>query len=168
MTQAFHGIRIVDFSQVFAGPFATMQLGLLGADVIKIEEPGAGDQCRGIGADNDIGRAGMPPFYLAMNANKRSMTLDLKHPSAAESAVRPAPTPIRPACVRRRHRTRSERRLAWVNPACRGFGACSDRPADRWSDRRRTAHPGKRLPRDRCRSCNAPTSPSRHRRFHRR
>jgi CoA:oxalate CoA-transferase len=88
MTQAFAGVRIVDFSQVFAGPFATMQLGLLGADVIKIEEPGAGDQCRGIGADNDIGRAGMPPFFLAMNANKRSMTLDLKHPRAKEVIAR--------------------------------------------------------------------------------
>ena len=83
MAQAFGGIRIVDFSQVFAGPFATMQFGLLGADIIKIEEPAEGDQCRSIGADNDIGRAGMPPFYLAMNANKRSMTLDLKHPKAA-------------------------------------------------------------------------------------
>lgn len=88
MAQAFAGIRIIDFSQVFAGPFATMQLGLLGAEVIKIEEPGAGDQCRGIGADNDIGRVGMPPFYLAMNANKRSMTLDLKHPKAAEVIAR--------------------------------------------------------------------------------
>ena len=88
MTQAFAGVRIVDFSQVFAGPFATMQLGLLGADVIKIEEPGAGDQCRGIGADNDIGQAGMPPFFLAMNANKRSLTLDLKHPRAFEVVAR--------------------------------------------------------------------------------
>lgn len=88
MAQAFAGVRIIDFSQVFAGPFATMQMGLLGADVIKIEEPGEGDQCRGIGADNDIGRAGMPPFYLAMNANKRSMTLDLKHQRAAEVITR--------------------------------------------------------------------------------
>ena len=83
MAQAFAGVRIIDFSQVFAGPFATMQLGLLGADIIKIEEPAEGDQCRSIAADNDLGRAGMPPFYLAMNANKRSMTLDLKHPKAA-------------------------------------------------------------------------------------
>ncbi len=84
MAQAFTGVRILDFSQVFAGPFATMQLALLGAEVIKVEEPKDGDQCRGIGADNDIGAAGMPPFYLAMNANKRSLTLDLKHPRAAE------------------------------------------------------------------------------------
>jgi crotonobetainyl-CoA:carnitine CoA-transferase CaiB-like acyl-CoA transferase len=88
MTQAFAGVRIIDFSQVFSGPFATMQLGVLGADVIKIEEPSDGDQCRSIGADNDIGRAGMPPFYLAMNANKRSMTLDLKHKKAAEVIAR--------------------------------------------------------------------------------
>lgn len=88
MAQAFTGVRIIDFSQVFAGPFATMQLGLLGADVIKIEEPTEGDQCRGIGADNDIGQIGMTPFYLAMNANKRSMTLDLKHPKAAEVIAR--------------------------------------------------------------------------------
>jgi crotonobetainyl-CoA:carnitine CoA-transferase CaiB-like acyl-CoA transferase len=88
MAKAFNGVRIIDFSQVFAGPFATMQLALLGADVIKIEEPKDGDQCRGIGADNDIGQHGMPPFYLAMNANKRSMTLDLKHPRAAEVIAR--------------------------------------------------------------------------------
>src|ERR1700743_485319 len=88
MTQAFAGVRIIDFSQVFSGPFATMQLGLLGADVIKIEEPAEGDQCRGIGADNDIGRAGMPPFFLALNANKRSMTLDLKNKKAAEVVAR--------------------------------------------------------------------------------
>lgn len=88
MTKAFAGVRIIDFSQVFAGPFATMQLALLGADVIKIEEPKDGDQCRGIGADNDIGAIGMPPFYLAMNANKRSMTLDLKHPAAKDVIAR--------------------------------------------------------------------------------
>ena len=43
MTQAFSGIQILDFTQVFAGPFAVMQLALLGADVIKIEQPGTGD-----------------------------------------------------------------------------------------------------------------------------
>lgn len=88
MAKAFSGIRVIDFSQVFAGPFATMQLALLGADVIKIEEPKEGDQCRGIGANNDIGRAGMAPFYLAMNANKRSLTLDLKHPAAKDVITR--------------------------------------------------------------------------------
>ena len=92
MTKAFAGIRVLDFSQVLAGPSCTQQLGLLGADVIKIEEPTAGDQSRGIMADNDIGRIGMSPYFLSMNANKRSMTLDMKHPRTAEVLGRLAAT----------------------------------------------------------------------------
>ena len=88
MAKAFAGIRVLDFSQVLAGPSCTQQLALLGADVIKIEEPTAGDQSRGILADNDIGRIGMSPYFLSMNANKRSMTLDMKHPRAAEVLAR--------------------------------------------------------------------------------
>jgi crotonobetainyl-CoA:carnitine CoA-transferase CaiB-like acyl-CoA transferase len=88
MAKAFAGIRVLDFSQVLAGPSCTQQLALLGADVIKIEEPIAGDQSRGIMADNDIGRIGMSPYFLSMNANKRSMTLDMKHPRAAEVLAR--------------------------------------------------------------------------------
>ena len=45
MTKAFEGIRVIDFSQVLAGPFAAGQLALLGADVIKIEQPGEGSKC---------------------------------------------------------------------------------------------------------------------------
>ncbi len=92
MTKAFAGIRVLDFSQVLAGPSCTQQLALLGADVIKIEEPTAGDQSRSIMADNDIGRIGMSPYFLSMNANKRSMTLDIKHPRAAEVLARLAGT----------------------------------------------------------------------------
>jgi len=88
MSKAFAGLRVVDFSQVFAGPYATHQLALLGADVIKIEEPKLGDQARGLAADNDIGRLGMAAFYMAGNANKRSMTLDMKHPRAKEILTR--------------------------------------------------------------------------------
>jgi len=88
MTKAFTGIRVLDFSQVLAGPSCTQQLALLGADIIKIEEPIAGDQSRGIMADNDIGRIGMSPYFLSMNANKRSMTLDMKHARAAEVLAR--------------------------------------------------------------------------------
>ena len=63
MPQAFSGIRIVDFTQVLAGPFATQQLALLGADVIKIEERVSGDQTRGLLVD-DAG-AGMSPSFMS-------------------------------------------------------------------------------------------------------
>lgn len=80
MTQAFSGIQILDFTQVFAGPFAVMQLALLGADVIKIEQPGTGDQTRGLmNASEDQSQS---PSFLTMNANKRSLTLNLKSPEA--------------------------------------------------------------------------------------
>jgi CoA:oxalate CoA-transferase len=82
MPQAFEGIRIIDFSQVLAAPFAVMQLALLGAEVIKVEQPDGGDQTRGlmnIGADQ-----GLSPSFLAMNLNKQSITLNLKTPAAVE------------------------------------------------------------------------------------
>jgi crotonobetainyl-CoA:carnitine CoA-transferase CaiB-like acyl-CoA transferase len=82
MAQAFEGIRIIDFSQVLAGPFAVMQLALLGAEVIKVEQLGGGDQTRGlmnIGEDQ-----GLSPSFLGMNLNKQSLTLNLKAPEAIE------------------------------------------------------------------------------------
>lgn len=84
MAQAFAGVRIVDFSQVLAGPFCTEQLGLLGADVIKIEQPGQGDQSRQLMRGEAETRANISAAYLAVNAGKRSITLDLKHARAAE------------------------------------------------------------------------------------
>ncbi len=80
MTAAFEGIRIIDFTQVLAGPFGVMQLALLGADVIKIEQPGTGDQTRGI--MNSGAHPGMSPSFMGMNLNKRSITLNLKSPAA--------------------------------------------------------------------------------------
>ncbi len=73
------GITVVDASQVLVGPFCTMQLGDLGADVIKIERPDTGDQTRGwyppeFGGDDDAVSA----YYASVNRNKRSMTLNLK------------------------------------------------------------------------------------------
>jgi crotonobetainyl-CoA:carnitine CoA-transferase CaiB-like acyl-CoA transferase len=73
---ALDGIRVADFSRVLAGPLATMILGDLGADVVKIERPGSGDDTRGWGppwsADGDAS------YYLSVNRNKRSVALDLK------------------------------------------------------------------------------------------
>jgi len=82
MSQAFSGIRIIDFTQVLAGPFATQQLALLGADVVKIELPEHGDQTRGLMNDADKTSQGMSPSFLSCNLGKRSVTLDLKSPDA--------------------------------------------------------------------------------------
>ncbi len=82
MAQAFEGIRIIDFTQVFAGPYAVMQLALLGAEVIKIEQPGTGDQTRGLmNASDDLS---LSPSFLTMNVNKRSLTLNLKTPEGID------------------------------------------------------------------------------------
>ena len=81
MTPAFSGIRIIDFTQVLAGPFATQQLALLGAEVIKIEQPGQGDQTRGLMNDAENAAEGMSPAFMTCNLGKRSITLDLKAPS---------------------------------------------------------------------------------------
>ncbi len=80
MARAFDGIRVIDFTQVLAGPFATQQLAQLGADVIKIEQPGTGDQTRGLMPGTDD--AGMSPSFLTCNIGKRSLTLNLKAPQA--------------------------------------------------------------------------------------
>ncbi len=79
MTQAFAGVRIVDFTQLLAGPFAVMQLALLGAEVIKVEQPGTGDQTRGL--MNDDKNDGLSPAFMTCNVNKKSLTLDLKAPA---------------------------------------------------------------------------------------
>ncbi|GAX88436.1 CaiB/BaiF CoA transferase family protein [Effusibacillus lacus] len=76
---ALEGLKVIDLTRVLAGPFCTMILGDLGADVIKIEGPGGSDETRGWG----------PPFagdqsayYLTANRNKRAITLNLKEPEA--------------------------------------------------------------------------------------
>ena len=82
MTKAFEGIRVIDFSQVLAGPFAAGQLALLGADVIKIEQPGEGDQMRAMMSNSDLADLKLSPAFLGVNTNKRGITVDLKHPEA--------------------------------------------------------------------------------------
>ena len=75
MTQPLAGIRVADFSHVMAGPYATHLMGLLGAEVIKIE-PRHGDGFRNYGADRRYD--GMAPAFIAANAGKKSIALDLK------------------------------------------------------------------------------------------
>jgi crotonobetainyl-CoA:carnitine CoA-transferase CaiB-like acyl-CoA transferase len=78
MTQPFEGIRIIDATHVLAGPFAAYQLGLLGADVIKVEDPNDPDQSRTSGNDRALSRSGMGTYYLTQGSNKRSVALNLK------------------------------------------------------------------------------------------
>jgi crotonobetainyl-CoA:carnitine CoA-transferase CaiB-like acyl-CoA transferase len=76
--QAFEGIRILDLTRVLAGPYASYQFALLGADVIKIEPAGTGETTRWRSeGDAELGNAGMSPSFLAQGANKRSLTVDL-------------------------------------------------------------------------------------------
>lgn len=88
MTRPFEGIRIIDATHVLAGPFAAYQLGLLGADVIKVENPTDPDQSRGNGPDWELNRKGMGTQYLTQNAGKRCITLDLKQEAAREIFLR--------------------------------------------------------------------------------
>ena len=74
----FEGIRVIDVTHVLAGPFATYQLAVLGADVIKVEHPDDPDQSRGVGSDKELNRRNMGTAFLTQASNKRSITLDLK------------------------------------------------------------------------------------------
>jgi crotonobetainyl-CoA:carnitine CoA-transferase CaiB-like acyl-CoA transferase len=78
MTRPFEGIRVIDVTHVLAGPFATYQLAVLGADVIKVEHPDEPDQSRGGGTDRMLNRRNMGTSFLTQASNKRSITLDLK------------------------------------------------------------------------------------------
>lgn len=81
------GVRILDFSQMMAGPWSTQMLGDLGADVIKIERPGSGDWERSLSSMGEL-LEGESPFFLGMNRNKRSLTLDLKQTKVKEIIYR--------------------------------------------------------------------------------
>ena len=87
MARAFEGIRVLDFSTIFAGPFAAERLARMGADVIKIEPPEAGDTARRMMAGPAFAEKGLSPIFLSVNAGKRSLALDLKH-AAAKAVIR--------------------------------------------------------------------------------
>ena len=84
MARPFEGIRIIDVTHVLAGPFAAYQLGLLGADVIKVEHPDDPDQSRDSGTDRALNRALMGTGFLTQGSNKRSITLNLKQERGRE------------------------------------------------------------------------------------
>jgi formyl-CoA transferase len=78
--QPLSGIRVLDLSRILAGPYATMMLGDLGAEVIKVERPGTGDDTRTWGPPFSGGESA---YYLCCNRNKKSIVIDLKRPEGA-------------------------------------------------------------------------------------
>lgn len=86
MSQPFDDIRIVDFSRVLAGPFATMLLADFGATVVKVERPDGGDDTRRWGPPHDA--AGDATYFQAVNRNKSSIVLDLRRPEDRQEARR--------------------------------------------------------------------------------
>ncbi|MGB8274831.1 MAG: CaiB/BaiF CoA-transferase family protein [Alphaproteobacteria bacterium] len=92
MASPLNGVRVFDMTRVLAGPTATQVLGDLGADIIKIERPGSGDDSRGLGppylADAEGGQTSESAYFLSANRNKRSLTLNLTSPDGQDIARR--------------------------------------------------------------------------------
>ncbi|WP_320783276.1 CoA transferase [Streptomyces sp. CRN 30] len=87
-TPLLEGVRVLDLTNVLAGPYAGYQLALHGADVVKVEVPGSGDLARQLGADRELGEELLGASFLAQNAGKRSLTLNLKDPDGREALLR--------------------------------------------------------------------------------
>ena len=84
--RAFEGIRVIDFTHVFAGPFATFQLGVMGAEIIKIEPPDIPDMMRECGADEALNEQGLGLNYQVNNQGKKAIAINLKHEDGLEIA----------------------------------------------------------------------------------
>ncbi len=135
MTLPLAGLRVLDLTRVLAGPLCTMMLGDLGADVIKVERPGTGDETRGWGPPFDA--RGESAYFLAVNRNKQSIALDLE--AEADRAVlsdliagaNAVVDNFRPGTLERRgldpeHFLRLHPALIWCTLT--GFGPDNDRP----------------------------------------
>src|SRR5258705_6638383 len=89
--QSLSGVRVLDLSRVLAGPWCTQTLADLGADVVKVERPGSGDDTRGWGPpflkDRDGADTAEAAYYLGTNRNKRSITVDIARP-AGQALIR--------------------------------------------------------------------------------
>jgi formyl-CoA transferase len=84
MQKPLRNIRVLDLTNVLAGPFCCHQLAHMGAEVIKVETPGTGDLARQLGADAELNRKLMGVSFLAQNPGKRSITINLKHARGKE------------------------------------------------------------------------------------
>jgi crotonobetainyl-CoA:carnitine CoA-transferase CaiB-like acyl-CoA transferase len=87
MSRPFAGVRILDFTQVLAGPYGSYQLALLGAEVIKVERT-EGEDMRRTPLSREWAERGMAPSWLAINGNKQSLTLDFRKPAAIEIVLK--------------------------------------------------------------------------------
>ncbi len=85
MTLPLSGVRVLDLSNVLAGPFCGYNLARLGAEVIKVENPDGGDLARKLGADPEMAKQLMGLSFVAVNAGKQSITLDLKNADGKEA-----------------------------------------------------------------------------------
>ena len=81
MAGPLDGVRVLDLTRILSGPYCTMMLGDMGADVIKVENPDGGDDTRGWGPPF---LNGVSTYYISINRNKRSLTLNLKHERGKE------------------------------------------------------------------------------------
>ena len=88
MHKPLTGIKVLDLTNVLAGPFCCHQLAHMGAEVIKVEAVGRGDLARQLGADAELNAANMGVSFLAQNAGKKSVTLNLKHPEGKQIFLR--------------------------------------------------------------------------------
>lgn len=88
MPMALEDVRVLDFSQMMMGPWGTQFLGDMGADVIKVERPRLGEWERSLHAMGELLPGGESPYFVAMNRNKRSLTLNLKDPRSHEIVLR--------------------------------------------------------------------------------
>ena len=134
-TAPLSGIKVVDLTRVMTGPYATMMLGDLGADVLKVERPGGGDETRGWGPPfDDRGQSG---YYLSVNRNKKSLIADLDSPGDLDLLRRLAMDArvvvdnFRPGTLERRGldpalTLEANPRLIWCTIT--GFGPNSSRP----------------------------------------
>ncbi|WGH77311.1 CaiB/BaiF CoA transferase family protein [Jannaschia ovalis] len=92
MRRPLDGLRVLDFTHVISGPFATYQLGLMGAEVIRVERPAGDDFVRTHGGTEPMRAAGLGASFLSQNAGKRSVALDLKTGDGRAAALRLAAT----------------------------------------------------------------------------
>jgi len=139
--QLLSGVRVLDLTNVLAGPFCGYQLALQGAEVIKVEVPEGGDLARQLGADASLNKQSMGASFLAQNAGKKSITLNLKNEDAREIFLKLVNTAdvlvenFRPGVMDRLgvgYTVLTERRPNLIYCAISGFGQdgpLRDRPA---------------------------------------